>query len=326
MPDELLQIADLHTSFFTDAGIARSVRGVNLAIGRNQTVGLVGESGCGKSVTAQSIMRLLPEPIGRITQGSIVLDGVDLAKSSEAAMRRIRGNKIAMIFQEPMTSLNPVIPVGEQIAETLRLHVGLSRKDALVRAAELLDKVRIAEPVRRLKQYPHEFSGGMRQRVMIAMALSCNPALLIADEPTTALDVTVQAQILEMLDELQAEFGTAILLITHDFGVVAETVERVAVMYAGQIVEEATVDELFAHPLHPYTVGLMASIPQLDQPLPAGRMLPTIPGQVPSLTNLPQGCAFQDRCAHAFERCRQEAPALTTARDGHKFRCWLHAA
>jgi peptide/nickel transport system ATP-binding protein/oligopeptide transport system ATP-binding protein len=322
----LLKIENLHTYFFTDEGTAKSVRGLDLSVGRGETVGLVGESGCGKSVAAQSIMRLVEEPAGRIVAGSILFQGEDLAKKSGAEMRRIRGNRIAMIFQEPMTSLNPVLQIGEQLAETLRLHRGMSSREALKNAEALLEKVRLSEPAKRLKQYPHELSGGMRQRVMIAMALSCNPALVIADEPTTALDVTIQAQILEMLDELQRHFGASILLITHDFGVVAELAERVAVMYAGQIVEEAPVDELLDRPLHPYTAGLIASIPRMDEEAPEDRTIPAIPGVVPSVFALPAGCAFQDRCEHVMPRCRSEQPELREILPGHKARCWLHAA
>jgi oligopeptide/dipeptide ABC transporter ATP-binding protein len=322
--DSLLNIEDLHTYFFVGGSVAKSVRGVDLAIGRGETLGLVGESGCGKSVTAQSIMRLVQQPSGRIVGGKIWFEGQDLAAASEDEMRRIRGNRISMIFQEPMSSLNPVIRIGEQIAEVVRLHRGLSARDALEYAIAMLAKVGIADPAQRAGEYPHELSGGMRQRVMIAIALSCDPKMVIADEPTTALDVTIQAQILDLMRALQHDFGVSILLITHDLGVVAEMAQRVAVMYAGQIVEHADAAELFERPLHPYTVGLMASVPRLDDALPADGLLPAIPGVVPSLADLPAGCAFADRCAHVHERCRREEPPLADL-DGHDVRCWLHA-
>ena len=326
MDAPLLSIADLHTYFFVDGNVAKSVRGVDLSIGRGETLGLVGESGSGKSVTAQSILRLIQPPAGRIVQGSIVFDGTDLALATEEEMRRIRGNSISMIFQEPMTSLNPVIRIGEQIAEVVRLHRGLRPKEALGYAIEMLTKVGIAEPARRVMQFPHELSGGMRQRVMIAMALACEPKMLIADEPTTALDVTIQAQILELMRALQHDAGISILLITHDLGVVAETAHRVAVMYAGQIVERADVARLFDRPLHPYTEGLMASIPRVDEAPSPDRMLPAISGIVPNLLDLPAGCAFQDRCPKVHERCRREEPPLSDVGQGHAVRCWLHVS
>jgi oligopeptide/dipeptide ABC transporter ATP-binding protein len=322
--DPILRIENLRVSLSVDQGEIQPLRGIDLDVARGKILGLVGESGCGKSVTAQSIMRLIGEPLGRIVSGRILFEDLDLAQASEAAMRQVRGNRIAMIFQEPMTSLNPVIQIGEQIAESLRLHRGMSRAEALSEAASLLNRVSISDAEKRLKQYPHQLSGGMRQRVMIAIALACRPALIIADEPTTALDVTIQAQILEMIEVLQRDFNTSIILITHDFGVVAEMADRVAVMYAGEIFEEAAVDELFAEPLHPYTLGLMASIPSLEQPA-ADRRLPAIPGVVPSLSNLPQGCSFQTRCTKRFDRCEKEAPVLAEARPGHRVRCWLHA-
>ncbi len=324
MHDPILRIENLRVSLSVDQGEIQPLRGIDLDVARGKILGLVGESGCGKSVTAQSIMRLIGEPLGRIVSGRILFEDLDLAQASEAAMRQVRGNRIAMIFQEPMTSLNPVIQIGEQIAESLRLHRGMSRAEALSEAASLLNRVSISDAEKRLKQYPHQLSGGMRQRVMIAIALACRPALIIADEPTTALDVTIQAQILEMIEVLQRDFNTSIILITHDFGVVAEMADRVAVMYAGEIFEEAAVDDLFAEPLHPYTLGLMASIPSLEQPA-ADRRLPAIPGVVPSLSNLPQGCSFQTRCTKRFDRCEKEAPVLAEARPGHRVRCWLHA-
>ena len=324
--DALLSIEDLHTYFFVDGNVAKSVRGVDLSIGRGQTLGLVGESGSGKSVTAQSILRLIQQPAGRIVQGRIVFEGTDLASIEEAEMRRIRGNSISMIFQEPMTSLNPVIRIGEQIAEVVRLHRGLPAREALDYAADMLAKVGIAEPVRRLAQFPHELSGGMRQRVMIAIALSCAPRMLIADEPTTALDVTIQAQILDLMRSLQRESGISILLITHDLGVVAEMAHRVAVMYAGQIVEHADVATLFERPLHPYTEGLLASVPGLDRAPAPDRMLPAIAGTVPNVLDLPPGCAFQDRCPKVHDRCRREEPPLAAVGWRHDARCWLHVA
>ena len=324
--DTLLSIEDLHTHFFVDGNVAKSVRGVDLSIGRGQTLGLVGESGSGKSVTAQSILRLIQQPAGRIVQGRIVFEGTDLASIGETEMRRIRGNSISMIFQEPMTSLNPVIRIGEQIAEVVRLHRGLPAKEALDYATDMLAKVGIAEPARRIAQFPHELSGGMRQRVMIAIALSCAPRMLIADEPTTALDVTIQAQILDLMRSLQRQSGISILLITHDLGVVAEMAHRVAVMYAGQIVEHADVATLFERPLHPYTEGLLASVPGLDRAPTPDRMLPAIAGTVPNVLDLPPGCAFQDRCPKVHDRCRREEPPLATVELRHDARCWLHVA
>ena len=287
-----------------------------------ETLGVVGESGCGKSVTALSVMRLVPDPPGRIVGGRVLLHGVDLLRLSEAEMRRVRGNRIGMIFQEPMTSLNPVLTVGRQIEEVVALHQSLPARQAADRAVEMLRLVHIPEPGRRAREYPHQMSGGMRQRVMIAMALSCNPEVLIADEPTTALDVTIQAQILELMREIQQRTGTAIVLITHDLGVIAETADRVAVMYAGKKVEEAPVMALFDTPLHPYTRGLMASMPHLDAPLGPGRgTLPEIPGMVPSLSDLPEGCRFAPRCPLAAPQCREEPPLIAYA-PGHLAACW----
>jgi len=324
MAEPLLCIEDLHTCFFTDDGVVNAVSGLDLKIDRGETIGLVGESGCGKSVTALSIMRLIPQPPGRITRGRIIFEEQDLIGLSEEAIRQIRGNRISMIFQEPMTSLNPVFKVGDQIAEAYRLHQRLQRREALAKSVEMLAKVGIPDPTKRINEYPHQMSGGMRQRVMIAMALACNPKLIIADEPTTALDVTIQAQILELMNDLKQDFGASILLITHDLGVVAETAQRVAVMYAGKIVEHAGVLKLFSEPKHPYTLGLMASIPKMDQPVPADRMLQTISGVVPSLLNLPEGCAFQDRCNRVFEHCYSEDPRLINMGSDHQVRCWLY--
>jgi peptide/nickel transport system ATP-binding protein len=320
----LLQIEDLRTYFFTRDGIVRAVDGVSLAVRRGETLGVVGESGCGKSVTSLSILRLIPDPPGRIVSGSIRFEGVDLLGLSETEMRHIRGNEISMIFQEPMTSLNPVLTVSRQISETLMLHQGLDAKQAAERSVAMLRLVKISEPERRAHQYPHEMSGGMRQRVMIAMALACNPKLLIADEPTTALDVTIQAQILDLMRELKQKIDAAIVLITHDLGVIAEMAQRVIVMYAGRKVEEAPVKELFRHPRHPYTVGLLNSVPHLGAS--RGRAmaprLAEIPGMVPSLREEMLGCAFAPRCPFVTERCRRETPALETKAPGHIVACF----
>ena len=317
----LLSVEDLRTHFFTLDGTTRAVDGVGFTVRAGETLGIVGESGCGKSVTALSIMRLLPPKLGRTVSGTIRFDGVDLLDLDEAAMRGIRGNRIAMIFQEPMTSLNPVLTVGEQIAETVMIHEKADRGAGLQRAVEMLRLVRIPDAERRIHDYPHQFSGGMRQRVMIAMALSCNPKLLIADEPTTALDVTIQAQILKLMLELKGRFGAAIMLITHDLGIVAETCQRVIVMYAGRKVEEADVLELFDRPMHPYTRGLMASIPRRRAGVRA-RRLSEIPGIVPSLREKIAGCAFAPRCGFATERCGKEAPPLDGHGAGHLVACW----
>jgi oligopeptide/dipeptide ABC transporter ATP-binding protein len=324
MNDILLQIKNLHTQFKTEDGLVEAVSGVDLTIRRGQTIGLVGESGCGKSVTALSIMRLISDPPGRIVDGEIVFEGRDLAHLSEAEMRRIRGNAISMIFQEPMTSLNPIQRVGAQVVEAIRLHQGVSQKEALGRAVEMFARVGIADSDQRVRDYPYQLSGGMRQRVMIAMALSCYPKLIIADEPTTALDVTIQAQILRLMNRLKEDFEASVLLITHDLGVVAEMAEQVAVMYAGRIVEWASVSPLFANPKHPYTRGLMASIPKMNQTVPQDRMLSTIRGFVPSLYDLPPGCTFQDRCDQVHDRCRIKEPPLIAADSKHSVRCWLY--
>src|SRR2546422_7757525 len=298
MAERLLDVKGLKTHFFTDEGVVRAVDGIDLYINKGETLGVVVESGCGKSVTALSIMRLIPQPPGRIVQGSITYNGKNLLDLSPARMRKIRGKEISMVFQEPMTSLNPVFTIGEQIAEAIRLHEGLGRRAAMEKTVEMLKIVHMANPERRVKEYPHQLSGGMRQRVMIAMALSCNPKLLIADEPTTALDVTIQAQILDLLNELKAKIGMAVMLITHDMGVIAETAQRVMVMYAGKVVEEASVKQLFKEPLHPYTQGLLRSIPRIDLAATKKQRLEAIPGVVPSLLNLPKGCSFAPRCPH----------------------------
>ena len=325
-PDEhVLEVEDLQTCFYTRAGLVKAVDGVSFALKRGETLAIVGESGCGKSVTALSLMRLVYDP-GRIVGGSVKLDGCDLIGLEESAMREIRGNDISMIFQEPMTSLNPVMTIGRQIGEALMLHQQLSQKKAVARAVEMLQLVGIPEPKQRVKEYPHQLSGGMRQRAMIAMALACNPKVLIADEPTSALDVTIQAQILDLIRKLQRELGTAVILITHDLGVVAETAERVIVMYAGRKVEEAAVGELFARPLHPYTRGLMNSIPRLAlmrrEAGPAVERLQEIPGMVPALSNLPQGCIFAPRCSFADDKCRAQYPAYEQKRPAHWAACW----
>lgn len=319
-PDPLLRVENLRTYFQTPGGLARAVDGVSFAIARGETVGVVGESGCGKSVTALSLLRLV-QPPGRIEAGSrLWFEGRDLMTLGAEEIRRVRGNRIAMVFQEPLTALNPVFTVGDQIAEVARVHDGASRKAAWARAVEMLSLVGIPSPRERASSYPHQLSGGMRQRVLIAMALVMNPALLIADEPTTALDVTIQAQILELLARVQAQFGTAILLITHDLGVVAEAASRVLVMYGGQVVEEAPVRTLFAAPAHPYTRGLLQAMPRVGM---ERERLVTIPGSVPPPTAWPTGCRFRDRCGEAFERCAREAPALVTLDAAHAARCHL---
>jgi oligopeptide/dipeptide ABC transporter ATP-binding protein len=323
----ILQVEELQTHFFTAVGTIRAVDGVSYALNSGETLGVVGESGCGKSVSALSILRLIADPPGRIVGGAVRLDGRNLLELSEPEMEAIRGNEISMIFQEPMTSLNPLYTVGKQIAEAVALHQGLGRKEAWGRAVEMLRRVYIPDPERRAHAYPHQLSGGMRQRVMIAMALSCNPKVLIADEPTTALDVTIQAQILDLLRELQDTFGTSIVLITHDMGVVAENADRVIVMYAGRKVEEAPADELFDNPGHPYTTGLLGSIPHLGS---AGSdqdraRLNEIKGLVPSLFNLPPGCSFAPRCTKATDRCREARPPLEEHRPGHFIACWYPA-
>jgi peptide/nickel transport system ATP-binding protein len=322
----LLEVENLGTWFYTRQGIVRAVDDIDFKVAAGETLAIVGESGCGKSMTALSLMRLIPDPPGRIVSGSVRLAERDLLKLSEKEMRGVRGNDISMIFQEPMTSLNPVMTIGRQIAEALILHRDMDGKAALARAVEMLDLVRIPEPAQRAREYPHQLSGGQRQRAMIAMALACNPKVLIADEPTTALDVTIQAQILELIVELQREFGTAVILITHDLGVVAETARRVIVMYAGRKVEEAEVGVLFARPMHPYTRGLIASIPRLDLLRGADRAdtdrLQEIPGIVPPLFDLPAGCAFAARCGKVSDICRQERPSYEQKQPGHWAACW----
>jgi peptide/nickel transport system ATP-binding protein len=321
----VLEVEGLSTVFFTRRGLLRAVDDVSFSLKRGETLGVVGESGCGKSMTALSLLRLVPDPPGRIVGGRVLLDGRDLLRLDEAEMRAVRGNDISMIFQEPMTSLNPVLAIGRQVAEAIRLHQDLSASDARDKAVEMLRQVRIPEPEQRAREYPHQLSGGMRQRAMIAMALACNPKVLIADEPTTALDVTIQAQILELIVELQREFSAAVILITHDLGVVAETAQRVIVMYAGRKVEEAGIEALFAAPRHPYTQALMGSIPRLTVmggAAAAPARLKEIPGMVPSLIDLPPGCAFAPRCSFADARCRAEYPAFEQKAEAHWAACW----
>jgi oligopeptide/dipeptide ABC transporter ATP-binding protein len=315
----LLQVRNLRTTFLTSAGVVRAVDGVSWDVQEGETVALVGESGCGKSVSALSIMRLVAEPAGRIESGEILYKERDLLKLSEPEMQRVRGREIAMVFQEPMTSLNPVLTIGRQLTEGLEIHLGMKGPESRARAIELLGMVGIPDPERRLGQYPHHFSGGMRQRMMIAMALACNPSLILADEPTTALDVTIQAQILELMRDLSRRLGVAMLIITHNLGVVARYADRVNVMYAGRIIEQAAAGEIYANPRHPYTLGLLRSVPRLDEPRRA--RLDPIQGQPPDLTQLPPGCAFAPRCAYRVERC-SEIPPLEEVVAGHTSACW----
>ena len=319
--DALVEVKNLKTYFYVEEGVVKAVDGVDFEIYPGETLGVVGESGCGKSVTSLSIMRLVESPPGRIEAGEINFGGRDLIKIPEKEMRKIRGNDISMIFQEPMTSLNPVYTVGDQIMEAIKLHKDVDRKEAKRQAVEMLRKVGIPLPEQRVDEYPHQLSGGMRQRVMIAMALSCDPQLLIADEPTTALDVTIQAQILELMNSLKESYGMAIMMITHDLGVIAEVSDRVAVMYAGKVVEYTDVDTLFADPKHPYTWGLMNSIPKLDKDVDR---LEAIPGSVPSPLNFPEGCKFNTRCPLAEGKCYDVEPPLEEAAAGHKVRCWRY--
>ena len=326
MQAHLLEVKDLRVHFFTYAGVARAVDGVSFSVDSGEMVGIVGESGCGKTVMARSILRLIPDPPGRIVGGEILFEGQNLLDLSEKEMQEVRGNQISMIFQEPMTSLNPVYTVGNQMSEVFELHQGLSKREALDRSVEMLKMVGIPSPESRVRDYPFQMSGGMRQRVMIAMALACRPKVILADEPSTALDVTIQAQILDLIRELQRELNTSVILITHDLGVIAETVGRVLVMYTGRVVEQASVGELFNHPLHPYTEGLMGSIPSVD-----GRQnkdtekLREIVGIVPDLSRLPRGCSFSPRCSRVKEICLKEEPPFLEVRSGHYVRCWLYS-
>ena len=320
----LLEVRGLKTQFATDNGVIHAVDGVDLSIDRGETLGVVGESGCGKSVTAMSVMKLIPSPPGRIAAGEILWQGRDLVPLEPEEMYKLRSKEIAVVFQEPMTSLNPVYAIGDQIAEVIRLHQGVGRRESLDKAVEMLKLVRIAQPERRIRDYPHQFSGGMRQRVMIAMALSCSPKLLIADEPTTALDVTIQMQILDLLGELQAKMGMAVMLITHAMGVIAETAQRVVVMYAGKVVEEAPVGDLFREPLHPYTQGLIRSIPRIDTAATVKKRLEVIGGVVPSLIDPAPGCRFASRCKFVRADCTDATPPLREVRPGHKVACVLY--
>ena len=317
---KLLELEDLRTQFFTTAGTVKAVDGVSYDIEAGETVGIVGESGCGKSVSALSILRLIPDPPGKIVGGKILFMGRNLLELSDVEIRKVRGHDIAMVFQEPMTSLNPVLTIGRQITETLEHHLGIEREEADARAVELLGLVGISDAERRLKQYPHHFSGGMRQRVMIAMALSCEPKLIIADEPTTALDVTIQAQILELMKDLTRRLGVALIIITHNLGVVARYADRVYVMYAGKIVEKGSARQIYHNPSHPYTIGLLASVPRLDHK--RGTKLVPIVGQPPDLTLLDQGCAFRPRCRFAVDRCTHEIPPLESVGEGQYTACW----
>ncbi|MCM3491682.1 ABC transporter ATP-binding protein [Alkalihalophilus marmarensis] len=321
--ESIIQVRDLRTSFFTDQGEVKAVDGVTFDVPKGKTLGIVGESGSGKSITSLSILRLIQNP-GKVVGGEMIFKGEDLLKKSEAKMRKIRGNEISMIFQEPMTSLNPVYTVGEQIGEAFRIHEGLGKKKAIERSIEMLKLVGIPSPEQRVHQYPHELSGGMRQRVMIAMALACNPELLIADEPTTALDVTIQAQILELMKDLQDRLGMSIIMITHDLGVVAETCDYVAVMYCGKVVEYASIRELFKNPRHPYTVGLLNSLPRHDIDLD-GEELSVIKGSVPSPADMPKGCRFAPRCPFASDICRERLPELEEDENGNQIRCWIYS-
>ena len=316
----LLNVKDLYVSYGTDDGVVRALNGLTLSLDKGESLGLVGETGCGKSVTSSCIMRLIPSPPGKIIGGKILFEGEDLAQATPERMRQIRGKDIAMIFQDPMSSLNPVFTVGRQVEEAIRVHnPGMSAAQIHERAAEMFKKVNIPDPERSMKRYPHQFSGGMKQRVMIAMALSCNPRMLIADEPTTALDVSIQAQILSLIKDLQKDFGSSIMLISHDLGVIATMAQKVAVMYAGSIIEYGSVRQIFEHPLHPYTQGLLGAIPRLDQ---AQEYLEVIPGALPNLLHLPEGCKFRARCSRATERCARERPTAVEAEEGHEVACY----
>ncbi len=323
--EPILRIRDLTTEFRTDLGVVRAVDGLDLNIPPGATMGIVGESGCGKSTIGLSIMRLIPEPPGKISSGQIFFEGKDLLRIGRKEMRGIRGNRISMIFQEPMTSLNPVLRVGDVISEVISLHLKMSRRDAWNKAIEALERVRIPSPHIRVSDFPNQMSGGMRQRVMIALAISCNPTLIIADEPTTALDVTIQAQILNLLNQIKEELGTSVVLVTHNLGVIAENAQHVAVMYAGKLIERSDTKSLFDHPLHPYTQGLMASVPRMDLGRNKGGRLKMIPGAVPNLLNLPAGCRFAERCPQPMERCWTSEPDLIFAHKDHPVRCWRYA-
>jgi oligopeptide transport system ATP-binding protein len=317
----LLQVKDLRTHFYTEEGLVKAVDGVTYDVEEGETLALVGESGCGKSISALSLLKLIPIPPGRIVSGEVLFEGEDLLKLSEDEIRKIRGNRISMVFQEPMTSLNPVLTIGKQMTEALELHLRLNRRAATARAIQLLEMVGVAEAERRIDDYPHQFSGGMRQRVMIAMAMACNPKLLIADEPTTALDVTIQAQVLEVMARLSREFGTAVIIITHNLGVVARYADRVNVMYAGRIIETSTAPKVYADPRHPYTLGLLRSVPRLDQ-VTDEKLIP-IEGLPPDLGHLPEGCSFYPRCTFRIDKCKEEYPPLALVDDNHYAACWV---
>jgi oligopeptide/dipeptide ABC transporter ATP-binding protein len=317
----LLEVKDLRTYFATEEGIVKAVDGISYDVQEGETLALVGESGCGKSVSALAVLRLIPVPPGRIVSGEVIFEGEDLLGMSENDIRHIRGNRISMVFQEPMTSLNPVLTIGKQMTEALELHLKLDKEAAIARAVQLLEMVGVAEADRRVNDYPHQFSGGMRQRVMIAMGMSCNPRLLIADEPTTALDVTIQAQVLEVMQRLSREFGTAVIIITHNLGVVARYADRVNVMYAGKIIEKSTAEVVYADPRHPYTLGLLSSVPRLDQVMQE-KLVP-IEGQPPDLGRLPPGCAFYPRCTYRIDKCREEYPPLQLVAENHYAACWV---
>ena len=317
----LLQVKDLRTYFYTEEGLVKAVDGVTYDVEEGETLALVGESGCGKSVSALSLLKLIPVPPGRIVSGEVIFEGEDLLQFSESEIRKIRGNRIAMVFQEPMTSLNPVLTIGKQMTEALELHLKLDHKAANARAVQLLEMVGVAEAGHRITDFPHQFSGGMRQRVMIAMAMACNPRLLIADEPTTALDVTIQAQVLEVMARLSHELGTAVIIITHNLGVVARYADRVNVMYAGRIIETSTAENVYGDPRHPYTLGLLRSVPRLDQGM--GEKLIPIEGLPPDLGHLPEGCAFYPRCTFRIDKCREEFPPLALVSENHYAACWV---
>jgi len=317
----LLEVKNLETHFFTDAGLVRAVNGISYDLYEGETLGLVGESGCGKSVSALSMIRLIPNPPGKIVGGEVFFEGRDLLKVSDEEIRKVRGNKIAMIFQEPMSSLNPVLTIGKQIGEPLVIHKSITKEEAIRESIKLLEKVQIPAGEARVKAYPHVFSGGMRQRAMIAMGLGCNPKIIIADEPTTALDVTIQAQILQLLKSLTRDFNMSLIIITHNLGVVARYADRVNVMYAGRIVEKGTANDIYDDPRHPYTIGLMESVPQLDQDIK--KKLVPIQGQPPDLSDLPEGCAFSPRCTYAIERCSEKTPELVSVGEKHEKACWV---
>jgi oligopeptide transport system ATP-binding protein len=321
MTSSLLNVRHLETRFFTSDGIVHAVNGISYSVNPGETIGIVGESGSGKSISVLSILRLIPSPPGKITNGEILFEGIDLLKMDEKNLRQIRGNQISMIFQDPMTSLNPVLTIGKQITESIQLHLGLTQKQAKNRAIELLQQVGIPDAKRRISQYPHQFSGGMRQRVMIAMGLACQPKLLIADEPTTALDVTIQAQVVELIKKLRQEMGMSIIWITHDLALLARLADRILVMYGGQIVEQATVNQLYRNPRHPYTIGLLNSLPRLDGE--RQQKLQAIEGIPPDLINYPKGCPFAPRCAFAIDRCIEADPSLETVEPQHEVACWV---